>query len=302
MYTSAISPPFLFQKPNLTDFDSVNNYDNKKFKNNGIEGEGHSGKHRDETSGSNINSIQSRLVEDVYKPGHQLNTNQSGTVDSKMAMQSRESSINQSAEIKIKTKEGDEIIINFNQSLASSRSAFQIEQGGGTITGYADSDSFESGFTVTIEGDLNEGEQKSLKNLLEKMNKVTNDFFKGDVKSAFKHAQKVGFDTTQIASFSMDLNREETVQAVVAYQQTAMPEQNINTDMLKQASDFLAEVKDFISDTHSILDSLAEPKQSFFDLFNMIGQLDNGVHDQNAENGGQQLLTDIINNISDGFF
>ncbi|NOR68474.1 MAG: hypothetical protein GQ532_02050, partial [Methylomarinum sp.] len=130
---------------------------------------------------------------------------------------------------------------------------------------------------------------------------VSDKFFKGDVESAFKHALKVGFDTEQIASFSMDLSREKSVQAVAAYQQTIVPEQNVNTDLLKQAGDFLAQTKAFMADTGAMLESLAEPKQAFADLFAGVGQMNKATSEE-LDGSNESLFLKMIENITHDIF
>ena len=291
MYTPSTSSPFSFIQPLNRDLNSeANQHSTEK----GVENKGHQENHGNTTHGSN--NIHNRLAKDVYESSQ---TEIAGTVSSKIAVQTIASSLSESSEIKITTKEGDEIKISFSQSAASSRSAFQIKQGNSQISAYTENDSFEANFSITVEGNLNEDEQKSLKDLIKKLDNVSNEFFSGDVKSAFKHAQKVGFDTSQIASFSLDLNREKTVQAVTAYQQTTIPDQNINKDQLIRASDFLASTKAYLADTRSALESLAEPRQAYTDLLTQIGQLNNTAQETSED---QQQFKDIIKHIGDDLF
>lgn len=183
----------------------------------------------------------------------------------------------------------------------NSQAELQARQGNNSLSTYSESSSYSSSFSLSIEGDLNEDELKSINNLIKKMTKVSDKFFDGNTVGAFKHASKIGFNTEQIAGFSMDLNRETSVQAIAAYQQTTRPEQNINTDLLEQASDFLAQTKDFLADANAMLDFLEQPKKGFDDLFSNIGQMHHDG-DPVADSSGQQAFLDMINNISSDVF
>lgn len=291
MLTSPTSSPFAFIQPFIRDFEPGSHHNSRERN---VENEGHRGKN--DHSLHNSNKQQASLLEDVYEPANKNSLKGLKTVDSILAMKSVESRISQSAEITIKTKEGDEVTIFFDQSASKSRNIFHMEQGGDRITAFAESESLDANFAFTIEGNINEDEQKALRNLIKKMDKVSNEFFNGDVKSAFKHAQRVGFDTSQIASFSMDLNMEKSVQAVVAYQQTSIPDQNISKDMLMRANDFFANAKELMSDTRSALDSLASPRQSYTGMFGKIAEL------HNADQEDQHLFNDIIEQIGGGVF
>ncbi len=279
MNTHTVSPLFSFPQPIVRGHDSNHHAKDKR-----LEGEKH----------------KNRLADDSYHPNKRLETANSKEVTSKMSLQAVSTSISHSADIQITTKEGDVITINLNESKSSRRGVLQAEQGSDYIAVYSKNNSSESSFNISIEGDLNEGEQKSLADLINKMSKVSDDFFKGNVKSAFKHAQKVGFDTEQIAGFSMELRKEQSVRAVTAYQQTAMLGQNINPDLLKQAGNFIAETKALMADTEAMLDSFSQPQQAFSDLFSGILQMN---IDSDLDNEDEQpLFLKMIENIGNDIF
>jgi len=281
MYTQLLSPEFSLPQPFLRAADS-----NKQSS------------HREEKV-DDQHKRQGRLSDDSYQPSKRLEQAGSGTASSTMTVNSIATSIEHSAEIQITTKEGDVVTISLNESEVNSRSAFQAEQGDSKVTAYSESRSIESGFSISIEGDLNEDEQKSLADLINKMSKVSEKFFNGNVQSAFKHAQNVGFDTEQITGFSMELRKEKSVQAVTAYQQTRVPEQSIKPDLLKQAADFIAETKVMMADTNEILDSFYQPKQAFSDLFSGVSHMN--VADSKPENE-QALFLKMIENIGNDLF
>ena len=296
MFSSSIPSPFTLLQPFFKDFDSAGHrHSNLKE----VEGDKHHGKTRH--SVNDLNSLQNRLREDTYQPAQVKQLPDSGVTESRMAMQGIATSISHSAEIQVKTREGDLVTISFNQASTSSSSAFQMEQGDSKISIYSESYSLSSGFSMSIEGDLNEEETESLAKLIKKMSKVSDKFFKGNINAAFKHAQKVGFDTEQIASFSMSLEMEKSVQAVAAYQQTTLPEQHVDADLLKQAGKFLAETKQFLADTETMLESLAKPEQYFSDLFAGMGHLYSSFQDE-EENSNEPLFLKLIENIAKDLF
>ena len=246
--------------------------------------------------------FKNRLAEDSYQPSKRSEYRAEAGVRSEMAMQGVATSVSHSAEIQVTTKEGDVITISLNQSETRARSEIQAKQGGDSISAVSENNTTTSGFSMTIEGDLNADEEKSLTDLINKMAKVSDKFFNGNVKSAFKHAQKIGFDTGQIAGFSMDLNKSKSVQAIAAYQQTTVPEQSVNTDLLKQAGDFLAQSKVFLADSASMLNSFSEPKQAFTDLFVGVGQMTESDLQQNDVNSDQPLFLKMIENMGNNIF
>lgn len=127
-------------------------------------------------------------------------------------------------------------------------------------------------FQISISGDLNEDEQNSLKDLLQQMQKVGQAFFQGDSKRAFNQAQKMGFDTEQIAGFSMSLNMEKSIRAVSAYQQVS-EQYPVDNNALKQAGDFYNQAAQALAGKTSILQLFPSPSKTFDELASGIADI-----------------------------
>ncbi len=181
--------------------------------------------------------------------------------------------LKQSAEIEVVTKEGDVIKIRLNQSASVDQSGGNIQQNGISASAFQSNSEKNANFSVTVDGNLNENEQKSLRNLLSQMDQVGQDFFSGNTKSALNHVQQIGLDTQQIASFSMSLTMEKSVQAVAAYQQVRFPEQKIDPEQIKQAVDFFSHARDLLKTAQSALDPFENQMLAFTDLFNAVQQI-----------------------------
>ncbi len=187
---------------------------------------------------------------------------------------------------------GDEVS---KASLQNNHSVIREDSNGGSY-------SFKSDFNLSIEGDLNAEEQQSISELLKAMSQVSQDFFQGNVSNAFSQAQNMGLETEQIAGFSMNMNSQKSVQAMAAYQQTKMPEQNIDTNILSQASDFLAQAKQSIAETKSVIDSFAAPEQSFTDMFAGVGQMFSNDQENDPQHNTGDMFLKVVENISQDLF
>ena len=181
--------------------------------------------------------------------------------------------ISQSAEIEIVTQEGDVVKIRLAESASMSQSIAQVKQNGQEATAFESSSESSSDFSISIEGDLNEDEQKSLKKLLKQMGKVGKEFFSDNIQGAFKQAQKIGLDTEQLASFSMNLSMEKSVQAISTYQQTAAPEQNLATDKIQQIGDFFNRARADLQPSQAALKPFADPVSAFNSLFEAVNKM-----------------------------
>ncbi len=214
----------------------------------------------------NLDDTYSKIQEGLSK----LESADQTTSSSLTQLQGFSAQINQAAQIEIITKEGDVIKIRLAQSASVDNSAASSEQNGTSVSAFQSNTASSSSFSVTVDGNLNEDEQNSLKKLLNQMDKVGQDFFNGNIQSAFKHAQHIGLDTQQIASFSMNLSMEKSVQAVAAYQQAGLPDQKIEPAQIKQAADFFSQARDLLKTAQSALEPFENPKLAFNDLFNAV--------------------------------
>lgn len=215
-----------------------------------------------------INATYDRIQEGLNRVEPDTNP---GSLSS-LALHTQAAELSRSAQIEIRTQEGDVIKIGLQQSLSKTQSVFEIEQDNVAVSGFHSDFSSSSDLAISVEGNLNEDEQASVKHLLKQMNKVGNAFFNGNIKSAFHHASRLGIDPHTIAGVSMDLGMSQSVQAVTAYQQTRLPEQSVQSNSIKQASDFFTQAKEMLSTARSALASFESPLSAFNDLFAGVNQ------------------------------
>lgn len=187
-------------------------------------------------------------------------------------------------------------------SASKGNNVIHMEQSFNKISADGNSHSLNSEFTLNIEGDLNKSERQSIEGLMQAMSHISHDFFQDGASHAFSQAQSMGFDTEQIAGFSMNENHQRSVQAVAAYQQTAMPEQDINTHVLSEASEFLSQAKESMTETKTAVESFEKPEQSFTDIFAEVGQLFSNGHETRQGNNEGDMFLKMIKNITADVF
>jgi hypothetical protein len=224
-----------------------------------------------------LNDAQSANLDDAYATIQdglsKLETSLNPANTTQVQTQGVAAQISQTAEIEIVTQEGDVVKIRLAESGSMSQSIAQVKQNGQEATAFESSSESSSDFSISIEGDLNEDEQKSLKKLLKQMDKVGKEFFSDNIQGAFKQAQKIGLDTEQLASFSMNLSMEKSVQAISTYQQTAAPEQNLATDKIQQISDFFNRARADLQPSQDALKPFADPVSAFNSLFEAVNKM-----------------------------
>jgi hypothetical protein len=224
-----------------------------------------------------LNDTQSANLDDAYATIQdglsKLEASLNPVNTSQVQTQGVAAQISQSAEIEIVTQEGDVVKIRLAESASMSQSIAHVKQNGQAATAFESSSESSSDFSISIEGNLNEDEQKSLKKLLKQMDKVGKEFFSDNIQGAFKQAQKIGLDTEQLASFSMNLSMEKSVQAISTYQQTAAPEQNLATDKINQIGDFFNRARADLQPSQDALKPFADPVSAFNGLFEAVNKM-----------------------------
>ncbi len=134
--------------------------------------------------------------------------------------------LKQGAQFAITTQEGDEIAINFNGAFSSqSAQSLAVNDDGSEVTAQSLA-SVQFAFSYSVNGDINEEEQTAINDLMSQLQKVSNLFFDGDLETAFEKAKELNMDFSQLASLSLNLERQETRVNARAYQ-AQLPENTI---------------------------------------------------------------------------
>ena len=76
----------------------------------------------------------------------------------------------------------------------------------------------ENSFSFTLNGELDENELKAIGRLVADANELAEEFFNGDIESAFNQALELGFDEQELSSFALQLKKIENTQIIKAYE------------------------------------------------------------------------------------
>ncbi|PCK10124.1 MAG: hypothetical protein COA42_00585 [Alteromonadaceae bacterium] len=98
------------------------------------------------------------------------------------------------------TRDGDTVTIR----AGSERQASAHVGGSGVSVSSAQRDQF----SFSVEGELDEDELRAINDLLNQVGDISSSFFEGNIFEAFDMALNIGFDTEEIARFSLDLRQE----------------------------------------------------------------------------------------------
>lgn len=120
--------------------------------------------------------------------------------------------LGRSFDFSLQTADGDVVNIQVADLLVAQRSAGIGVGGNGVAAFLSESFSYESGFALQVEGELDDAELGAIRDLLAQVAEISEAFFGGDFQGAFEEALNIGFDTAEISAFSLDLMRAERAQ------------------------------------------------------------------------------------------
>lgn len=177
---------------------------------------------------SGLNMLQGKIADDVarteeltFEKLRALSPEQRTSMDLVSMSAAQRFERADSFELNITTREGDQVNIRFDRS-----DAFQFgvagamdEQGNSAMV-FDMSRTQSSGFSFTIEGDLNVDEIDAIQNLIRDVSQLADEFFHGDVQKAFEQVGSLSLDAGQLSAFELSLTRTEVRSVASQYQQT----------------------------------------------------------------------------------
>lgn len=121
----------------------------------------------------------------------------------------------ESFSFELTTSDGDTVSIQAAQQQALSG---DYSVGGGYVNA-SESAQESSHFSFSVEGELDEQEIIAIENLLSQVFELADEFYQGDIESAYQAALDLGYDQNEITRYALHLQQTETYQAAAVYQQ-----------------------------------------------------------------------------------
>lgn len=221
---------------------------------------------------SDIEDTYSKITAGLDKLGESLgvpSSDSSTTPDSTTSISGDYSSRNyraqaQSFNLDLTTLQGDKIHIQAANA-SSSDSSKSADGSSSTKTIQV------AGYSVQVDGDLNDEEMASLKDLFSKVSDISDKFYSGDLQGAFDQAVKLDINGTQLASLSLNMT-SASVRATEAYGAAsggskAGASNSALQDYAKSLVDGLQSASDLSSDPAKTMSDLLKGAFSLDDRF-----------------------------------
>lgn len=177
--------------------------------------------------------------------------------------------------LQVTTADGDRVTLSLSREQGDARSAYAVSGEGFTGVAASSTSYRSASFSLSVEGTLDDDERKAIAALAKDVDKLSDRFFSGDTRAAFAAASRLGYDSEQLASFSLDLSHTVVRREVVAYQAVSRGGSAATADESAPLREAVSATADLRSLWRAVRDSglFAQPEEALGDLFGGIGQI-----------------------------
>ncbi|MGB0215936.1 MAG: DUF5610 domain-containing protein [Alteromonas oceani] len=186
----------------------------------------------------------------------------------------------QSGGLKITTKDGDEVEINFGQSRqyqysASERITSSANSNGDTNAPAAPQSDVVAqrslnvqfseyrGISFSVQGELDDDELGAISDLVKQITDVSKSFFKGDLDTALDKALDLGYDEKELAGFALKLNSREVVsEKISAYKEVSDGDSSELKKYMRPIKEYMDELKSL----NQLLDTTLKDGEGYKEL------------------------------------
>lgn len=186
---------------------------------------------------------------------------------------------NNQMSMQILTRDGDKVTVSF-QHHAAMQSSFSA--GGASFSAFSNQQ-----FEISVNGQLDDNERQALNDLFDQVGKLGDQFFGGDLGAALESALSLGYNTRELASFSLDLRQSSFAQRTRQYQPMPieLPTaelQSLKAPLAQYADSYLNALQRInpLGDSAHLLDQLMEKMITTNDsLMQTFQQFNQGIRD-----------------------
>jgi hypothetical protein len=163
----------------------------------------------------------------------------------------------------------------------------------------------ENTFSFSVKGELDEDELKAIGQLVADTNELAEEFFNGDIETAFNQALELGFDEQELSSFALQLTKVENTAVIKAYETISrFDRDSVDSDpakAVKPVADYLNKLLNVLDGSRLRLEDSKSYENVVNELINKLGEevatpdLISAIHRFNNFN------QNIVNNLPIGY-
>ena len=200
--------------------------------------------------------------------------------------------LSRSFDLSIETQEGDKVTFSIEQFYNKQASKEFVKDENGFTVNVDRQTSRGEEISYKVNGDINEQEQAAIDALIKKVDRLADKFYSGNVIGAFRKATRVGIDSEQLASFSLNLQSSKTVEITKTYREVqGVPAEQQLPSPVEQVGEFVGEVADAANQA-PVVTTIADPVPVATELFKQIAYRDERIAQLQLEQS-VQIIDDI---------
>ncbi|GAC20073.1 DUF5610 domain-containing protein [Paraglaciecola arctica] len=163
----------------------------------------------------------------------------------------------------------------------------------------------ENSFSFSVKGELDEDELKAIGQLVADANELAEEFFNGDIETAFNQALELGFDEQELSSFALQLTKVENTEVIKAYETVShFDDDNVDGDpakAVKPIAEYLDKLLNVLDGSRHQLEDNKSYENVINELINRLGE-DVATPDLiSAINRFNEFNQKLVNNLPIGF-
>jgi hypothetical protein len=163
----------------------------------------------------------------------------------------------------------------------------------------------ENSFSFSVKGELDEDELKAIGQLVADANELAEEFFNGDIETAFNQALELGFDEQELSSFALQLTKVENTEVIKAYETVSrFDEDSVDSDpakAVKPVAEYLDKLLNVLDGSRLQLEDSKSYENVINELINKLGE-DVATPDLiSAINRFNEFNQKLVNNLPIGY-
>ena len=201
-------------------------------------------------------------------------------------------------ELQVQTSDGDLVTLKFSQHNRE-QGALSFRQTASTSelnSRYAASS--HTRLSLSIEGNLDEGELSAISDLAQNIQQASESFFDGNLQAAFEQGMNLGYNSDEIAGFSLEMSHSLTSVATTKYREISQLDasQTPNISGLEHVGDLLGRLSHIVDQAKSLLEdgqrATADMLKGFFSQHPESASLSDLLSQSGEEN-----IKDVADNL-----
>lgn len=183
--------------------------------------------------------------------------------------------------VELQTQDGDTISISLASVDYSSSYFNRLSENGVDLTEFGFTAMSGASFSISVDGDLDDGEVAAINDFLTQVDGLAESFFDGQLDAALNKAMSLDYDTSELASFAIDFSYTEVTASTRTYQGVQ--------DLGSEPAPSLAKMPNVMGPIKDFSDRVADMVQrnSLIDTssLGLLGVLDQFVNEREQADG-----------------